>query len=51
MKGSSIIKDRERCRKTIGKIIKRDLNFDGLNIDMIYNRSLWRRLIYIAYPT
>ena len=40
IKGSSIVKDRGRYRKTIGETIKRDLNFIGLNVDKIYDKTL-----------
>ena len=51
MKGSPIIRARRRPRKTIGETIKRDLNVNGLNINMIYDRALWRRLIHVANST
>ena len=35
-----IARDRGRPRKTMGKIIKKELNFNGLIVDMIYNKTL-----------
>ena len=40
MEDSPIARDRRRLRKTIGKIVKGDLDFNGLNINIIYNRTL-----------
>ena len=34
-----------------GETIKRDLDCNGLNVNMIYNRTLCHRLIYVANPT
>ena len=48
MESSLIVRGRGRPRKTIGETIKRDLNFNDLNVNMIYDRTLWRRLIYVA---
>lgn len=36
MDGSLIIKGRRRLRKTIDETIKKDLDFSGLCINMIY---------------
>ena len=40
MDGSPITKGRGKSRKTINETIKRVLNFNGLNIIMIYDRTL-----------
>ena len=41
MEGSLIIRGRDRPRKTIDKTLKRDININNLNINiMIYNRAL-----------
>ena len=40
MKSSPIVRDREAPKKTIGKTTKRDLNFNGLNVNMIQKRTL-----------
>ena len=39
MKGSTISRDMGRSRN-IGKIIKKDLDFNGLMIDIVYDRTL-----------
>lgn len=41
MEGSPIARDSGRRRKTIGKIIKWDLEVKGLSINMIYSTTLW----------
>ncbi len=41
MEGSPIARDRGIPRKTIGETIKKDLDVNGLSIDMIYDRTLW----------
>ena len=51
MEGSLVTKGRGRPRKTVGETVKRDLNINGLNINMIYYRALWRRSIHVGYPT
>ena len=52
MGGSSIGRGRgrgrRRPRKTICETIRRDLNVNGLNINMIFDRILWHRLIHVA---
>ena len=50
MESNPIGRVRGRLRKTIGKIIKRDMNVNGLNTNMIYDRIPWHRLIQ-ANPT
>ena len=51
MKGSPLAEGRERPKRTIGKTIKKDLNFNGLIVNVIYNRKIWRYLIHVANPT
>ena len=46
-----IIRGRKRPRKTIGETLKRDLDVNNLNVNMIYDRTLWRRLHLVADPT
>ena len=41
MEGSPIDRDRRRPSKTIGKTIKRDLDVNYLNINMMYDRTIW----------
>ena len=40
MENSQIAKGRGRFRKTVGETIKRDLDFNGLNVNIIYDRTL-----------
>ena len=41
IEGSPIVRGRERSKKKfIGKIIKRDLDFNSLNINPIYDRKI-----------
>ena len=51
MKSSLVTRGRGRHRKTIVETVKRDLNVNGLNINMISDRALWHRLIHIADST
>ena len=51
MDGSLIARGIRRSKKIICETIKRDLDFNSLNINMIYDGILWCRLIYIADPT
>lgn len=54
MGDSSIIRGRRRrrkLRKTISRTIKRDLELNGLLLDLIHNRELWCFLIYKADHT
>ena len=51
MEGSSVARGRGRPTKIIGETIKRDLDVNGLNINMIYNRTLWCHLIHVADAT
>ena len=48
MEGSIVTRCKGRPRKTISETVKRDLHVNGLNINMIYDRALWRRLIHVA---
>ena len=47
MEDSPIARGRGRPRKAKGKTIKKDLYFNGLTIDMVYDKILCR-LIYVA---
>jgi len=40
-----------RPRKTIRETIKKDLAINELDRDIVYVRTLWRRLIHVADPT
>ena len=46
-KGSPITRDREKSRKIIGETIKRDLDFNDLNVNIVYDKILQYRLIHI----
>lgn len=48
IEGSSIVRGRERPRKTIDETIKKYLDFTGLTIDMVYNRTLWHCLNHVV---
>ena len=47
MKNSLIVRDKVRSRKIIGKIIKWDLNFNSLTINIIYDKIICFKIIYI----
>jgi len=51
VKGSQITRGRVRPRKTIRETIKKDLEINELEKNMIFNRTLWRRLIHVTDPT
>ena len=51
IEGSTLTRGRGRPRKTIGETVKKDLHVNGLNINMIYDRALWHRLIHVADST
>lgn len=50
MKDSLIVRlrGRERTRKTIGRVIKDDLEVSSLPLDQIHNNTLWHRVIHVA---
>jgi hypothetical protein len=51
MEGSQITREEEDLKKTIRETIKKDLENNELDRNMVYDRTLWRRLIHIADPT
>jgi len=51
MEGSQITRCRGRPRKTIRETIKKDLEMNELEKDMVFDRRLRRRLIHVAEPT
>lgn len=51
MEDSPLVRDRERIRKTIDQIIKRDLEFNGLFLDLTHDQILWCHLIHVADHT
>ena len=51
MEDNLVVKVRERLRKIINKTIKKDLDINSVNVNMIYDKILWHYLIYIADST
>jgi len=49
--GGEITWGRGRPRKIIKKTIKKDLEINELDKNMVYDRTLWHRLIHVADPT
>jgi hypothetical protein len=42
---------RKDGRKTIGETVRKDLKVNELDPNMVYDRTLWRKLIHVADPT
>jgi hypothetical protein len=51
MEDSQIIRGRGRPRKTIRETIKKDLETNELDRNMVCDRRLWRRLIHVVNHT
>ena len=51
MEGSQITRGRGRPRKTMRETIRKDLEINELEKDMVFDRTLWRRLIHVADRT
>jgi len=51
MEGSQITIGRGKPRKTIRETIKKDLEINELEKDMVFNRTLWCHLIHAVDPT
>jgi len=51
MEDNHIPRGRGRPIKTIRETIKIDLGINELDRNMVYDRTLWRRLIHVADPT
>ena len=51
MKGSPIGRGRGRPRKIIYETIEKDLDFNSLSIDMVYDKTQWHCLIYVTPPS
>jgi len=51
MEGSQIIGGSGRPRKTVRETIKKDLEINELEKDMVFDRTPWHRLIHVADPT
>lgn len=45
------IRGRGRPRRTIAKVIKKDLEINNLDRSMVLDRTLWQTLIHVADPT
>jgi hypothetical protein len=48
MEESQVKKGRGRPRKTIRETIRKDLEVNELDSNMVYDRTLWCNLIYVA---
>jgi len=51
MEESQVKRGRGRPRKIIGETIRKDLEVNELDPNMVYDRTLWRNLIHVADPT
>ncbi|KAH1251469.1 hypothetical protein GmHk_05G014337 [Glycine max] len=51
MERRQTIRDRERPKKTIREVLKKDLELNDLDRSMVLDRTLWRKLIHVADPT
>ncbi|KAL5146984.1 Craniofacial development protein 2 [Glycine soja] len=51
MERRQTIRGRGRPKKTIREVIKKDLELNGLDRNMVLDRTLWRKLIHVADPT
>jgi len=51
MEGSQITRCRRRHSKTIRETIKKDLNINELDKNMVFDCALWRCLIHVAEST
>ena len=48
---SPVNRGRERPKRTLNEVIKRDLLINNIFSDMIFDRAQWRRAIHVADPT
>jgi len=51
MEESQVKRGRGRPKKTIREAIRKDLEVNELDPNLIYDRILWRHLIHVADPT
>jgi len=51
MEGSQIDRGRGRRRKTIRETIEKDLEINSLDSNIVFDGTLWLRLIHVANPT
>jgi hypothetical protein len=48
---SPINRGRGRPKRTLGELIKQDLQINNITIDMVFDRAQCRRVIHVADPT
>lgn len=51
MERREIIRGKGRPRKTIREVIKKYLEINNLDRNMVLNRTLWKKLIHVTDPT
>jgi hypothetical protein len=51
MEERQVKKGRGRPKKTIRETIRKDLEVNELDSNMVFDRTLWRHLIHVADPT
>jgi len=51
MEESQVKRGRGRPRKTIRETIRKDLEVNELDPNLVYDRTLWRHLIHVVHPT
>ena len=51
MEESQVKRGKGRPKKTIRETIRKDLEVNELDANMVFDRTLWRYLIYVADPT
>jgi len=51
MEGSQITRGRGRPRKTIRETIRKNLEINELDGNMVYDRTLWHKLIHVPNST
>jgi len=51
MEESQVKRGRGRTRKTIRETIRKDLEINELDLNLVYDRTLWRHWIHVADPT
>jgi len=47
---SRVKRGRGKPRKTIRETIKNDFEVNELNLNLVYDKTLWRNLIHVADP-
>jgi len=51
MEESHVKRDRGRPKKTIRETIRKDLEVNELDSNLVYDITLWRNLTHVADPT